>query len=170
MAKDKSKKMKTYKDYGWKADNLNSSGVKQKLEKILLLNKSNNFIFTDKDNLKYNFEMLNLIYPLENFDEEMAVIGITSGSGNYDKLFARIRNCLAHGGFIFKYNSMNEVVLIMEDYDQHNVSARMVIKLDTLIKIAKTINKNNKFVNYRDNELLESPNSNNIDDINLVLS
>ena len=150
MSNNKSFKGKNYKDYGWKSETLNKSGVKPKLEKILKINKNEFFVFLkdDEDDLKTSFTELDLIHPISNWNKERAVIGKPMANNNYETFFDKIRNCLAHGGFIFKYNDSNEAMLIMEDHDSHNVTARIVIKLTTLLNIAKTINENNKFVDY----------------------
>lgn len=172
MVGGQSYKKKNFKDYGWEGESVTNSGAELLLEKILPLKKSDSFIFTDKDDLKENYKKLNLEYPCTNFDYERVVIGRTTGSAKYDKLFYRIRDCLAHGCFVFQYNSKEEVMLIMEDHGPHNVTARIVIKLNTLLDMAKVINKNNIFVNYKDEQLQENlvNSKNHADDRELVTS
>ncbi len=140
MGKNQSGQGKTYLDYGWKGPTLNSSGLKSHLEKILQLS---NFRFLDHgEDLKENFEDLGLIYPIEDLESERGVFAKTPGSSKYDKFFYRIRNCFAHGGFHFLFNKERKIMVVLEDHSSDNVSARIVIKLETLLKIVNCIDKN----------------------------
>ena len=59
----------------------------------------------------------------------------TTDSNSYLRLFRHIRNCLAHGRFIAIDDAQSHKTnLIMEDKDNLNYTARMVLSLDTVIK------------------------------------
>lgn len=50
------------------------------------------------------------------------------------RIFRHVRNCLAHGGFVaVGLDDGKGDVLVMEDHDNHNYTARMVIRVQTLV-------------------------------------
>ena len=147
-------KKRTFKDYGWSSFARKTFSkempdkkvyLKDNLVEILDLDDRNYFIFTeDSDDVSTCFNDLNLPDGiLCDVDTERAVITRTSESNRYLKLFYRIRDGFAHGKFLLKLNSKNEKVVIIQDDDGHNVTGRIVIKIQTLIKIIITIDKNN---------------------------
>ena len=79
---------------------------------------------------------------LPDCDKERAVISKTSESNKYMKLFYRIRNGLAHGKFILKYSSKHEKMVIIQDDDTRNVTARIILRLSTLMKLVEAIDAN----------------------------
>lgn len=53
----------------------------------------------------------------------------------YLRLFRHIRNCLAHGRFIVVDSRTDSgLMIIMEDRDRYSITARMVLRLETLEK------------------------------------
>ena len=64
---------------------------------------------------------------------------------HYYSLFSHIRNCLAHGRFVLKKNKNKERILILEDKTPGKggkITARIIIKLNTIFKIISIIDKN----------------------------
>ena len=88
---------------------------------------------------------------LTDFDTERVVIGKTTESNKYLKLFYRIRNGLAHGRFILKYSSDNQKMIIIQDNDTYNVTARIVLKLSTLLSFVEQIDLNGLITNSNEN-------------------
>lgn len=152
---------KSYIDYGWDTNNIEcymnekrkDTDLGATLKRYLDL-RSKKFVFTEKDDLKVLFSLNGLPDNLlPDYDTERAVIGITNVSNKYNKLFYRIRNCLAHGKFILKYSSHNEKMMIFQDNDKDNVTARIVLKLKTLIDLICAIDKNGLIVeNIKNNK------------------
>lgn len=144
---------RSFIDYGWDTNNIEFKENKKKKDTALgaVLKKCLNvyrkeFMFTEKDNLKTLFIQNKLPDKvLPNYDTERAVIGITNGN-RYIKLFHRIRNCLAHGRFLLKYSSNSEKMIVFQDNDKDNVTARMLLKLQTLLDIILAIDKNKLIV------------------------
>ena len=79
---------------------------------------------------------------LTDYDVERCVIGQTSENNKYLKLFYRIRDGFAHGKFLLKRSSTNEKMVIIQDDNGKNVTARMVIKLSTLLHFVSCIDLN----------------------------
>lgn len=149
MCGSQSHKKRMISDYGWQnlKDNssasITNSGLKTQLEKILKLDQNEKFIFTENDDLKESFEKVELFDESSNqLLYERAVVGYTRESNKYYKLFYRIRNALAHGRFSLKYNINAEKMIIIQDNDRNNVTARIVLKLDTIMKIIDVVDKN----------------------------
>ncbi|MBM7560904.1 hypothetical protein [Fusibacter tunisiensis] len=131
------------KEYGWKEKYNSKYGLQKRLDAIIDFN-SGNYIFTDEDDLLDRFEENKLMdNMLEDIIAERFVIGKTPGSNNLLKLLRHIRNCFAHGKYLVVNNSIDQHMMIMQDDDTHNVTARIVIKVDTLIGLIKTIDRNN---------------------------
>lgn len=146
MCKNSSFKTKTFTDYGWSSDNISKAGCLEQLSNILLLDKNKNFLFYAGEDIKQQFNMLNLLDEFTNdIDTERAVIKRTFEENNYFRLFNRIRNALAHGNYKLVYSSKNEKMIIIQDNDRYNVTARIVIKLNTIFELIKVIDKNNIF-------------------------
>ena len=131
---------KSLKEYGWGSDSLNASGLRKQLQGILSLD--NNFVFLDKnEDIKSQFIKHDLDGRLESLICERGVIGYINEDNQYFKLFHRIRNCLAHGSFVLKYSFNKEKMVVMQDQDQYNVTARIVLKLKTLLAIISIVKK-----------------------------
>ena len=146
-------KKRSFSDYGWTSFSRPNFGntvpnkaiyLKDNLSEIIDLDNRNKFIFTsDIDDVGACFKQVDLDDgKLSDFHTERAVITRTSESNRYLKLFYRVRDGFAHGKFFLKlYN--DEKIVIIQDDDGHNVTGRIVIKLNTLIKMIKIIDKNN---------------------------
>ena len=141
-----SAKKRTFSDYGW-SGSITKSGLKLQLSTILELDKNTNFVFlNDKDTKSKKVSAKFKTVSLEDgaifdFDYEHAVIGRTNENSNYAKLFYRIRDGFAHGKFILKLSNAGERMVVIQD-DGRCVSARIVIRLATLIDLIKVIDKN----------------------------
>lgn len=151
MCGKQSSKIREIDDYGWKSkktdqkNDIVTSGLKSALSSILDLDTNPMFILTEKDNLREKFAEVNLTdgNPTEIITER-AVIGKTlSESNSYFKLFYRVRDGFAHGKFVLRLGENNEKMLIIQDDDRYNVTARIIIKKDTLLDYVRTIDKNN---------------------------
>ncbi len=146
LCENQSRKRKTFTDYGWSNNQLKSTSkdgvvLENILKGIIDLTKSN-FVFTDENDLKKQFDSLNLQdAALTEYDNERMVISKTNAGNKYLKLFYRIRNGLAHGKFILKKSSAGEKMFVMQDDDTRNVTARIVVKLSTLLKFVDEIDK-----------------------------
>ena len=86
----------------------------------------------------------------ENVDDQRMVFVKVNSKGNtskYMSLFYHIRNALAHGRFAFKTDSLERFVFIFEDgtvasdCKKFNLTARGVIRLNSLILAIDTIQK-----------------------------
>lgn len=143
-----SMKKRNISDYGWEGS-ITKSGLKKELLKHLALDSNENFMFlNDKDKTKAKVENKFKSVGLQDgnefdFNYEHAVIGRTNENNAYFKLFYRIRDGFAHGRYILILTEKNEKMIIIQDNDAHTVSARIVIKLITLLEIIKVIDKNN---------------------------
>lgn len=147
MCKTQSNKKRDFIDYGW--DNNDIENKKKELSKIIDFNIAK-FIFANGgDNMGDLFNDYNLNDGnLENIDEERGVIGITNESNVYMKFFHRIRNGFAHAHFCLRYDSKGNKMVIIQDNDQYNVTARIVIKLKSLLKFIRVIDKNKRIYSY----------------------
>ena len=138
-----SRKKRTLCEYGWTPDSFTKSGLKSELEKILKLDDNKNFCFTEEDDLADRFKENDLLNgPLANVDIERAVISKTQGDNKYLKLFYRIRDGFAHGSFSLRLNTSDEKMIVIQDQDKSNVSARIVMKLNTLLQFIYSIDRN----------------------------
>ena len=151
MCGKQSLKRRTFIDYGWASNNIqvidNHKKINTDLGNALIgvidFSKSSTFIFTDKDDLETQFSNNNLGDGiLTDYDVERCVIGQTSENNKYLKLFYRIRDGFAHGKFLLKRSSTNEKMVIIQDDNGKNVTARMVIKLSTLLHFVSCIDLN----------------------------
>lgn len=145
MCDRQSFKKRSFIDYGWKTNSIQVVDVVDKkkivtnlgeaLVSVIDFSKNSNFIFTREDNLNELFKNNNLADGmLNNYDIERCVISKTPGSNRYLKLFHRIRNGLAHGKFLLKLSSTNEKMVVIQDDDGTNVTARLVLRLSTLLR------------------------------------
>lgn len=92
--------------------------------------------------LKKYFDDVDLIagFPTDLITQR-AFIGKTSENSKFLKLFYRIRDSLSHGKFIV-IEVAGEDVIVMQDDNTYNVTARIVIKKETLIGWIQIIDQN----------------------------
>ena len=142
LCDNQSAKKKTFIDYGWNTNKINNTDLGMALSSVLNLNRNPKFVFMENDIDK---QFLNHNLPdgeLNDVDSERAVIVKSSENNNYLRLFHRIRNGLAHGKYGLCYSKKNEKMVIIQDDDTYNVTARIVIKLSTLLEFITTVDKN----------------------------
>lgn len=157
MCGNQSQKKKNFETYGWSCNNIQynnkqSTPLGNALKSVIDFSISKDFIFTEQDNLEESFIQNRLTDGvLNDFDTERAVIAITNEQNKYLKLFYRIRNGFAHGNFLLKFSSINEKMVIIQDHGRGNVTARIVIKLSTLLKFISIIDCN-KSLNINTNK------------------
>lgn len=143
MAKDQSSKIKTCLDYGWSSEKITESEFFPDLRAILPLYRNKNFIFIKKGNLKEEYERLGLFdRKITEIDTERGVFIVSNQDNNYLTFFQKIRNGLAHGNYKLIYSKQNKKMIIIQDNNSYNVTARIVIELKTLLDIASLIDKN----------------------------
>lgn len=146
MCGSQSWKKKDFSDYGW---NSGVDGAKVSTEKkinnalksVLKIERNDKtFVFTEENNLKETFSDNNLNDGLLNeYNTERFVIGKTKGSNKYLKLFYRIRDGLAHGKFALVFSEDKEKMILIQDDDRDNVTARIVLKLSTVMRFANIV-------------------------------
>lgn len=148
MCGSQSYKKKSFEFYGWDTHTLEKmdGGHREKtllgksLYDVIDFDKNRrNFCFDEETELKELFKIFDLEDNTHNYNVERAVIGKTSESNKYLKFFYRIRDGFAHGKFALKYSSIGEKMIVMQDNDSTNVTARIVIKLSTLLKFVKAV-------------------------------
>lgn len=151
LCKHQSAKQRQYVDYGWPkfARKIHEKTpnpqvyLKDCLTSVIDIDDKKHFVFTDEDNLAECFEKLNLQDGrITDLLTERAVIAKTSENNKFFKLFYRIRDGLAHGKFSLRLNENEEKVIVIQDNDRHNVTARIVLKLQTLLDIIDAVDKN----------------------------
>ncbi len=143
MCGTQSAKKRAFTDYGWATESVKNTALGNALTSELSLNRNSDFIFTDKDDLATQFANHN--FPdglLADVDMERAVIGRTSGSNNHLKLFYRIRDGFAHGKFKLRLSTSNEKMVVIQDDNGHNVTARIVLKLSTILGFIDAVDIN----------------------------
>ena len=150
MCGNQSAKKRTFADYGWDSENITTivehkrieTDLGNALKQIVDFSTNNNFVFTDNDDLALQFSNNNLgDGVLPNYDTERAVIASTSANNKYLKLFYRVRDGFAHGKFALKLASDKTRMVVIQDDNTSNVTARIVIKLSTLIDFIKCVDK-----------------------------
>ena len=110
------------------------------LANVINFSNNYNFEFTDKNDLRDQFISHDLSDgALVNVDDERAVIAKTNERNKYLKLFHRVRDGFAHGKFLLRKASTGEKMVIIQDNDSNNVTARIVIKLSTLLSFVDVI-------------------------------
>ena len=132
--------------YGW--NQKEQEGFSKDIKSIIDFDQQS-IIFTEKNDLKIKFDEQRLLDCTISYETERGVIGVTTGKNNFYKFIRHIRNVFAHGGFALKYNSSKEKMVVMQDHDQHNVTARIVIKLSRLLRIIDFIDKKKIFSEER---------------------
>ena len=142
MCGSQSAKKRSFVDYGWESNRIIRTELGAKLKDVLSLSRNKDFIFTDEDNLAEQFHLLDLDDgDLQSVDKEKAVISKTHESNSYLKLFYRIRDGFAHGKFRLLFSSGGERMIIVQDDNGHNVTARIVIKISTLLNIVDIVDR-----------------------------
>lgn len=146
MVNDFTSKSRDFKIYGWKDNNTNHKPLSDTLEKVLPIKNNTSYIVTRENNLKELFSKFNLTdYPLSDLTTERFVItpeDKTKNDNSYLILFLRIRNGLAHGNYKLVYSKFSEKMVIIQNRNKNNVTARIVLKLSTIINLIKAIDKN----------------------------
>lgn len=143
MCGSQSAKKRSFTFYGWECENVKSTALGEALTSVLNLNRCPSFVFTNRDDLAAQFAALDLADgELENVDSERAVIGKTSENNNFLRLFYRVRDGFAHGKYLLRFSSTGEKMVIIQDDDRHNVTARIVLKLSTLLEFIEVIDIN----------------------------
>lgn len=143
MCGSQSGKKRSFTDYGWESGRIKSTILGEALCSILDLYNKASFVFTDQDDLANQFDALDLTDgELKSVVHERAVVGKTPGENYFMKLFYRIRDGFAHGCFLLRFASTGEKMVIIQDRSQHNVTARMVLKLSTLLQFVEVIDVN----------------------------
>lgn len=151
MCGNQSLKKKSLEDYGWEGTTFRNSGLMSELEKVLKLNGNENFSFCEDGNLCDAFRKCNLEDGEDvSVDTERAVIAKTSEDNKYLKLFHRIRNGLSHGSFSLRNNLHGQKMIVIQDQDKNNVTARIVIRLDTLLCFIRTIDRSHLIMKVDD--------------------
>lgn len=147
-----SMKKRTFEEYGW--DNFArtignkvfdpSTYLKDALSTIIDLDDKTHFIFTDDgDDIKQCLSQVDLTDGvLMDFETERCVCMRNSGTNRFLNLFYRIRDGFAHGKFLLKYSAGYEKCVVFQDDDGHSVTARIVLKLDTLLKMVEIVDRN----------------------------
>lgn len=145
LCKKQSFKKRNFIDYGWNSDSYEKDkDLKNTLISVLDFSNLHTFVFTENNDLKERFDEQKLNDGIPNdYDIERGVIGKTNENNRYLKLFYRIRNCLAHGKFSLKLSSNDEKMICFQDDDKNNVTARIIIKLSTILSFIYSIDKNN---------------------------
>ena len=149
MCGKQSGKKRFLENYGWislkpdKATTIISSGLKAALATVFNIDTSERYVFTDENNLSEKFNEADLADGvLANVTTERAVIGKTTQETNaYFKLFYRVRDGFAHGRFSLRSGEHGEHMIIIQDNDQNNVTARIVIKKDTLLEYVRVVDR-----------------------------
>lgn len=104
--------------------------------------------FNSENDSKHTVEKLNL-HDKSYFDHRIK-IGVVDVCNNiFMSIFIHLRNAFAHGRFYF-YESANTKMLFLEDANKNNVTARMTIPVEQLIKWIDIItNTNSKTAIYK---------------------
>ena len=143
MCGRQSAKKRTFVDYGWGNDGIKDSQLGDSLKSLINLNRNSDFVFTDKDKLLNEFSLHQLTDgQLLNVNIERAVIVRNSEPNNYLQLFYRIRDGFAHGKFKLRFSETMEKMVVIQDDDGHNVTARIVLRLSTIMRFIKIIDIN----------------------------
>lgn len=139
---NQSAKKRTFLDYGWESESIKNTVLGQELKRVIDLGNAN-FVFTDQDELKEKLDALALGDGIiTDLRFERCVIGKTNAPNKYLKLFYRVRDGFAHGKFCLRLTDENEKMIVIQDDDSHNVTGRIVIKLNTLLSFINAIDIN----------------------------
>ena len=149
---NQSLKKRTFAEYGWGnfarsiGNKISDRSVylKDALTEIIDLDDRTHFIFiTDGDDVSQCLSQVDLADGiLADLETERCVCMKNNEKNRFLNLFYRIRDGFAHGKFLLKYSRNGLRSVIIQDDDGHNVTARIVLKLDTLLKMVEVIDKN----------------------------
>lgn len=159
VCKNQSFQKRNFIDYGWTTNSIiHQNKAATELGKVFEeCVKFNITVFNGKYSIRDLFNQNNLIDGILNdYDTERAVLKKTDENNQYIKLFHHVRNCLAHGKFLLKYSSNKEKMVVFQDDDTHNVTARMVLKLQTLIELIFAVDKNKLIVGNIKADMIKS--------------
>ena len=149
MCGTQSAKKRSFVDYGWDSNTIfETAGGKKTvtslgkaLTSILPISAKDPLFVFANDNSVAPFFLATQLNDgtLPEYDSERAVIAQTWENNKYLKLFYRVRDGLAHGKFVLKYSSSNEKMVLIQDDDGKKVTARILLKLDTLLSFARVL-------------------------------
>lgn len=144
MCGNQSAKKRTFRNYGWESEEIINTELGKVLKQVINLG-TENFVFTEKNELKEKFNSLSLNDGLvADLSFERCVIGKTTTVNNmYLKFFYRIRNGFAHGKYCLRLSEDNIKMVIIQDNDKYNVTGRIVVRLSTLLNFINEIDINN---------------------------
>ncbi len=120
---------KTFKDQGWKSQNLRT--LKKQMLKVASPELSNNYFPCQKAELE------KCITGIQKPQEEYCIF--LNSIGAVTSVFKAIRNALAHGSFDVR-NYDGEVVYFFANYNKY-YKAKIVLKEKTLLEWIKVFNK-----------------------------
>lgn len=145
-------KKRNFETYGWDKFSRTignkiadpTTYLKDALTAIIDLDNQNYFLFTKNgDDLAQCFLKVDLPNgPLNDLITERCVCTRNTESNRFLNLFYRIRDGFAHGKFLLKNGTNNIKMVIIQDDDGHSVTARIVIKLETLLQIVDVVDRN----------------------------
>ena len=125
-------------EYGWSPDAWRDD-LQKRLDSILTSEKRRMLALPSRQS-KAGLARLFADYdlgdgPLANLHVERAVVRPECDSYCYLRLFRHVRNCLAHGRFVVvEGEGVSGPIMIMEDKDKYSITARMVLRVETLYK------------------------------------
>ena len=140
----------TFSDYGWVGD-IRRNGLDSLLESkkttrggTFTFPRNASSMSSSSSNTRYLGQLFSSASledgPLNDWLVERGVARPTPGDNRWLRLFRHVRNCLVHGRFVCLpagYDSGS--VLVMEDADGSSYTARMVLRVETLLAWKKTI-------------------------------
>lgn len=148
-----SMKKRSLVDYGWNYFSRNIGNftpnpqlyLKDALTQIIDLDDQNQFIFTmPGDDISQCFSRVSLSDgAVSDLEIERCVCTRNNERNRFLNLFYRVRDGFAHGKFVLKYGANNCKIVVIQDDDGHSVTARIVLKLDTLLRIVDVVDRNN---------------------------
>ena len=132
---------RTLDSYGW-VGNISRNGLGQLLDAVPAEGRGPFYLPK-----KYRGAGLDKLFAQANLHDgklsdtstERAAIAGTGDSSGYLRLFRHVRNCLAHGRFVAVRGSGDSIFLVMEDCNRQSITARMVLRLNTLLGWARTV-------------------------------
>lgn len=140
----------SFSDYGWIGD-IRRNGLGELLDEMKITHDGTYFLpsrapdgipaSSSERYLGQLFCRANLgDGPLNDWLTERAVARATSGANTWLRLFRHVRNCLAHGRFVcLSAGDSLGPVLVMEDEDRSSYTARIVLRLETLLAWKRAI-------------------------------
>ena len=149
---NQSMKRRTIEEYGWNSFSRKkgvktpdpSKYLKDALAEIINLDDKDHFIFTeDGDDISKCMTKVDLADGiLTDYETERCICMRNSENNRFLNLSYRIRDGFAHGKFLLKISESGKKCVVIQDDDGHSVTARIVLKLDTLLRMVKIVDKN----------------------------